>query len=183
MISILLCKESIIFEAIKSILAANCKGNNLSKMENTDLIKNLNKIIEVNFDSHNLYRTGSSNIINENYKYLLKNYSQRRYYYLKEIREIIKEYNGEVEKVGSLTGLLRRGWTDIKAALADDDIKAVINECIRVDKHAIKVYNEVFDEYIHSDIKQILRDQKNGIRETIDRLNQLKEEGIIKKKE
>jgi len=103
-------------------------------------IEGLNHLITIATDGQHGYATAAEHAKNPVLKAEFLRYSIERAEFAAELRALVRQAGGEPDNGGGPVGALHRTWIDIKAAVASDDNKAVLNECITGDKAAVAAY-------------------------------------------
>src|SRR6185436_12185184 len=100
-------------------------------MNNNEVIAILNDLIETCRDGQEGYRTAAENVRNSEFRRLFNIFSQQRAQFVSELQAEVHRLGGEAVEHGSIAGWLHRGWTDLKATIAQGDEAAIIAECQR----------------------------------------------------
>ena len=138
-----------------------------------NVVDSLHKLIELNRDSDRGYKEASENIDDPELKTILYRLSQQRAEFRGDIEEILrKDYGDDASPSDSFLSKLHRGWMDFKSKLTSNDNEAVLDECIRGEKHAIETYSEELGNNLPEYIEEKLRNQLDLIKGA---LNQVKE--------
>ena len=87
----------------------------------------------------------------------------------------MRELGGDPENTGSTLGAIHRGWIDLKAAIAGNDEKAVLNECERGEDSAKKAYKDALAMNLPSNVKSTLEQQFQSVSHCHDRVKQLRD--------
>lgn len=91
-----------------------------------------------------------------------------------ELDALIRKYGGEPPaRGGTLLGAAHRAFTDVKAALARDDRKAILEEIARGESAAEESYDAAKREELPQDAKETVRRHHDRIRATRDRYRQM----------
>jgi uncharacterized protein (TIGR02284 family) len=118
---------------------------NINKMENKNenIIKQLNKIVEINNDRIEGYETANKETTDSSLKSLFTEMASRSRGFKSELAAEVRSLGGTPEEGTKNTGKLFRIWMDVKAALTDADRKKIIASCERGEDSALQAYDEV----------------------------------------
>ena len=109
-------------------------------------IDTLNNLITTLYDGENGYKEAAEDTDSVTLATKFRQLAQQRYNFGHEIKPLIKNMGGEVDKGGSVAASLHRVWIDLKTAVTSQDEEAVINECIRGEESAVDTYQEALKE-------------------------------------
>ena len=108
---------------------------------------------------------------------VLKEYFDRnRIMYRKfghEIKNQIADLNGEIHKGTSLEGDIHRTWLNFKAAISNNIDEALLEECARGQKIAMKDYQKAIEDISHPEVNSIIARQKAEIVDIVHELKAL----------
>src|SRR5690606_8022579 len=108
-------------------------------MDNKDILKELDKLIETLRDGQEGYREVSENVEDHQLKAVFSRYSQQRASFAGELQEYEHRLGkSDAEDDTSAAGKLHRGWLNLRDAVSKRDRKAMLDECERGDEHAVK---------------------------------------------
>lgn len=139
------------------------------------IVDSLHKLVELNKDSDRGYKEASENIKDPELKTILYRLSQQRAEFRGDIEEILtKDYQDNADPSDSFLSKLHRGWMDFKTSLSSNDNQAVLDECIRGEKHAIETYQEELSEHLPNYIEETLRAQLDLIKGALNQVNEFK---------
>ncbi len=142
---------------------------------NKAVIKSLRTLVQLNKDSDRGYKEASENIEEPELKTILYRLSQQRAEFRGDIEEIlIKDYSDNENPSDSILSKLHRGWMDFKTKLSSNDNEAVLDECIRGEKHAIETYNEELATKFPDYVKEKLNGQLNLVRGALGQVQEFK---------
>ena len=143
-------------------------------MEKTKKIELLNDLIAQCYNSEKGYKNAVEQVDDTSLEKLFKENAKQRYDFGHEIKDLIRNLGGEIEKGDTIPGKLHRTWMDLRSALSSNDEKAVLEEVKRGEKNAISHYEEAIEAFPKdSEAYKILVDQRNRINNSIKRVDQL----------
>ncbi|MDF9796043.1 uncharacterized protein (TIGR02284 family) [Catalinimonas alkaloidigena] len=145
--------------------------------ENKMIVNAINELIAVCKEGERGYKNASEKIEDSEFKTILYRLSQQRALFGSELEnELIKDYGEEAKSDDSIVSKLHRGWMDFKSGLSGNDTKAVLDECIRGEKHAIDKYTESLDGKLPAYIEERVQEQLTMIKGTLSQLHEFEAE-------
>ena len=142
---------------------------------NKEVVKSLRTLVQLNKESDRGYKEASENIEDPELKTILYRLSQQRAEFRGDIEEIlIKDYSDDAEPSDSILSKIHRGWMDFKTKLSSNDNEAVLDECIRGEKHAIETYNEEMATKFPDYVEEKLTEQLNLLRGALGQVQEFK---------
>ena len=138
-------------------------------------IDSLHKLVALNKDSDRGYKEASENINDPELKTILYRLSQQRAEFRGDIEEILrKDYNDAAEPSDSFLSKLHRGWMDFKSSLGSNDNEAVLEECLRGEKHAVEAYGEALANQLPNYIEEVVKKQSVLIKGALRQVQEFK---------
>ena len=130
----------------------------------------LQMLLQKNYDAEKAFKKAITKTENDNLKEFLKRQAAKHNRFATELDKEIRTLNETPKEEGSFTGKLSRAWMDIKVAVSGDHDEAILEECIRGEKHSAEEYEEALDEnkfapYLEEVLKKQLSDINNMIAE------------------
>lgn len=145
----------------------NDTGAHLEDVMGVDLketIETLNGLVKTLRDDQEGFRDAAEHVTDGDLRVMFMDFSTERARFLGELQnEIERLGNPEPANSGSVTGLLHRGWMNLKAALASDRDEAIIEECEKAEDAAIKRYSEALKHNLPGYIRDLLERQLEQI--------------------
>ncbi len=144
--------------------------------EHTDIVDQLEEILEKNRDAEKGYKKAAENADSNSLKgYFERKSAERRSFNEKLKTRMVTAYD-EIDDDGSFTGTVHRAWMDLKALLSGDNDEAMLEEAIRGDKAAIEEYDEILeDRNLPADIEQLFREQRTKINTDLNKIKSLED--------
>ena len=143
---------------------------------NIKQINALNIIITTLYDGENGFKESAQAIDNKALATRFDNLARQRYEFGHEIKPLIKELDGKVDKGGSTLASMHRAWIDLKSAISSNDEKAILQECVRGEESAQKAYQFVIDNGdLSPDNQGLLRRQLDYITASLNEMRRLSE--------
>ncbi len=115
-------------------------------MENEKTIAALNKLVVINNDRIEGYKTAVKDTDQSDLKGLFTTYLTTSAHIKSELYDEIRKMGGELEEGTKTTGKLYRMWMDLKAALTSNDRKSILDSCEKGEAVALETYDEVLED-------------------------------------
>jgi uncharacterized protein (TIGR02284 family) len=114
----------------------------MSQMENEKTIEVLNKLIEINNDRIEGYKTAAKETEEEDLKSLFSKLGRTSQKCKAELVTELERLGGTPDEGTKTTGKFFRVWMDVKAALTGKDRKAILDSCEYGEDVAVDTYNK-----------------------------------------
>ena len=144
-------------------------------MDNDKVISTLNDIIEICRDGQNGFKEAAENVKNPDLKSFFNECSTERAQFVSDIQLEVRRLGGDPQKTGSTAGALHRVWMDIKGTFTGKDDHAILSECERGEDSAVEAYREAIKLSLPLTIQQLLERQFQSVRQTHDRIKQMRD--------
>lgn len=142
-------------------------------MSNDQLVDRLNDLIRINIDAHEGFVQAAGSAQNNELKEALEFYANERQRFVHYLKTQVQLLDGTTSDSGSWEATAHRTWMDIKAELFTDRDKAIIEECIRGEKLALKNYENMLDAItIPAALRAMLIKQHNAINDTLQQIEE-----------
>lgn len=139
-------------------------------MNKEEIVNNLNDIIIKNFDASKGFETASKNVSNPALKQALESCAAQRGHFAGILISEVIALEGSPASESSMLGAIHRGWMDIKAALATNEDKAVLNACVTGEHAAVEEYDTLLDKGISGSLLHNVQIQRNEVNDTLHQL-------------
>jgi uncharacterized protein (TIGR02284 family) len=144
----------------------------------TKTVSTIKDLIVINNDRCNGYKTAAGETKDADLKTMFTEFSQQSEKFAEELRKFIPAGESEPgEDQTKVTGKLYRIWMDIKAAVTNNDRKAVLASCEYGEDHAKMHYNDAVEhpENIPSDALQVIQRQRAEILKGHDKVKAMRD--------
>ena len=142
---------------------------------NDEVISTLNNLIEICKDGQDGFKAAAEGVEAPETKNLFYHYSQQRAQFAGELQEQVRHLGGDPEQSGSMAGAVHRGWINLKAALTGKDQHAVLTECENGEDSAVSNYQAALQKELPVDVKQLVSQQADTIKQAHDRVRSLRD--------
>ncbi|MGB3586964.1 MAG: PA2169 family four-helix-bundle protein [Tunicatimonas sp.] len=145
-------------------------------MDTKHVIKELNDLVEKNHDAVDGFQNAAEKVKDHDLKNFLMEHVHQRNQFNSELRQEITSLGGTPKETKEGSASLHQTWMDIKSALSSNKEEAVLEECIRGDKNALKEYQDVLQETeVPDNVKTTVRKQMEKIETSLQELVRLEE--------
>lgn len=145
-------------------------------MDTKHVIEELNDLVEKNHDAVDGFKNAAEKVRDNELKDRLMEHAHQRNEFNSELRQEITALGGTAKESKEGSASLHQTWMDIKTALSSDKEEAVLEECIRGDKNALKEYRDVLEETeVPNNVKTTVRHQMEKIESSLRELERLEE--------
>ncbi|MDB5333697.1 MAG: hypothetical protein JWP03_4848 [Phycisphaerales bacterium] len=134
----------------------------------------LNDLIETLKDGQKGFETAAGDVKDARVKSVFQEFAQQRSRFAGELQAEVSRMGGEVEKTGSATAAMHRGWIDLKSALGGGE-KSILNEAERGEDVAVKTYEKALNGDLSPDVAGVVRRQYGEVKRAHDRVRELRD--------
>jgi uncharacterized protein (TIGR02284 family) len=143
---------------------------------NENLTSHLNHLIMICNDGVYGYQNAAEDADSEALSAMFLDYSVERKSIINQLKREIKIIGGTAEEGGGPLGAMHRTWMDLKAAMSNNDNKAILGVCVTGERAAINAYNEVLAvNYLPIRLRSILAEQRRDIQDALYQVETLHE--------
>jgi len=135
----------------------------------------VNELIETSRDGEKGFARSAEEVREPQIKSLFLKRAQTCGTAARELEEQMRALGGDVEKGGSVSGALHRGWVNLKAAVTSHDTEAILAETERGEDYAKKVYREALEEDLPSGLREVIARQYQGVISNHDEVRDLRD--------
>jgi uncharacterized protein (TIGR02284 family) len=93
----------------------------------------------------------------------LQRLSEQRAGFRREIVEMGHDYGDDVDKSGTATAALHRGWVALKDALTGDDAGSVLGAAVTGEDHAVSEYEKALEQDLSAGFREVVARQHAAI--------------------
>lgn len=128
-----------------------------------DSLEELKDIIEKNEDARRGYANAAEHVESAGLKRYFARKAEERNSFNNDLRRAVGSYQEDFAKKTSFLGDIHRGWMDLKSLFSANDEEAMLEESIRGDKAAIEEYDDVLEEELPIELRDLLLAQRAQI--------------------
>ena len=145
-------------------------------MENNEVVDTLNTLIETSRDGDNGFTACAEDAKDASLRAYFTICATRCRESVHTLEEVVKNYGGTPEQLGSVLGSINRAWLNLRTAISSNSDLAVLEECERAEDVAIRAYQHALENDLPVDVEAVVRIQLNGAQENHDRVRALRDE-------
>ncbi len=146
-------------------------------MDQKQIEKDVQEIIEICKDGVAGYETAAENIEYNDLKTLFLRLAQQRKMFIEDIKGEAIKLGIEPDSNGTVKGFFHRTWMNTKASLSNSMNKKVIEESMTGEKTAVEKYDKVLsDPELPAYLNDLLSEQQHLIKIAINQLSDLQKE-------
>lgn len=105
-------------------------------------IDTLNDLTEILKDGEFGYRTAAKDVKASELALVFERYATQRAHFVSTLQAHVSNLGANIEKSGSLTGDVHRGWINLKSALSSNEPHAVLVEVERGEAAAVAAFGD-----------------------------------------
>jgi uncharacterized protein (TIGR02284 family) len=164
-------------ESREPVPAAALYGDMTTNDDTTILV--LNRLLTANKDAEQGYQAAADAVAVPVLVELFEGYALQRGKFVVELGDRIRTLRGTPEQAGTALGALQRGWMGLKAAMAENDTRALLEECESADAMAARLYGAALKEQnIDPSSRQLIQRQYELVQAAHDRVRQLRDSSV-----
>ena len=124
----------------------------------------LNHLIEPCRDAERGFRTAATEVKSPELKRLFLRLADQRREFAADLLPHAQRLGGAAVMDGTGKAALHRAWIHVKARLASDPERAVLEEAIRGERFALSAYDEAVGDMLPPDTRDLVEAQDLGVR-------------------
>ncbi|MBC7891315.1 MAG: PA2169 family four-helix-bundle protein, partial [Sphingobacteriaceae bacterium] len=127
----------------------------------------LNFLMAVNSARIEQFKTARADVRSAQLRTLFRRMARESDEHLAQLRDLIRQLNGEVETGTTVSGDLHRVWIDVRSALSGHDTQAILAAVQCAEKATLGAYDRILGDY---------RDWPEGVFDQVERQRRTVEE-------
>ena len=136
----------------------------------------LNDLTKTLKDGEHGFRTAAEDVKVSELAQLFNRYAAQRAEFASELQARVVGLGVDVEKSGSISGSLHRGWINLKSALSSNEPHAVLEECERGEDTAVADYKKALDnQELDLPTRELINRQYHDVKAAHDKVKQLRD--------
>lgn len=140
-------------------------------MDNQDVNKTLEELIEVNKEGIKIYRDASGKIVHPDLKTILYRLSQQRALFEAELKDDMRDMGGDPDNISDdLKSSLKDIWQNFKSGLHGSDTEKIIDDIKTNESSVMRAYENALANELPEYIKDKVEQQYKLIRGAYDQL-------------
>lgn len=135
----------------------------------------LHELMETCRDGEHGFHTAAEAEKSGEFRSIFLRYAEQRGDFIRELQAQVFALGGNGEKSGSVSGLLHRGWMNLKSAVVAGEPAAILNECERGEDIAEQGYARALEAELDPESKAIVTRQSQSVRAAHEHLRVLRD--------
>jgi len=135
-----------------------------------EISNKLNSLLEKNYDAEKGFKLAKDKIDDAAINKFVQDRAEQRGRFAHELKSEILQYGELPEKDGSLKGDMHRTWMNLKAAVASNENKQLLDEVERGEKASLEEYNEILfdrDVVLPPSTESMLKRHRDAIKSSL----------------
>jgi uncharacterized protein (TIGR02284 family) len=133
----------------------------------------LNELITVCKDGADGYHSAGKDVETGALKDLFESFAQQRSQFVSALLPEVHRLDTEAARTGSVAGCVHRSWMNVKSAVTRKDAHAVLAECERGERAAVKQYEAALKEPLPAETRALLEKQYAQVKQAHERVQTL----------
>lgn len=144
-------------------------------MLHSELIDNLNKLIQTHLDGKNGYLEAARTVNNDTLASSFEDFAKQREQFARTLTDVVVRLKGHPADEGTTNTDIQHGWMDVKSAFSNGGEDAILEACIRGEDTAIRNFRDVLRNPIPDGVIENVWDQYDTIKEIRDHLKSMQQ--------
>jgi uncharacterized protein (TIGR02284 family) len=146
-------------------------------------IETLNDLIEVLKDGQHGFQTAAKDVKAPELAQAFQGYARQRGEFAANLQAHVAALGANVEKSGSVSGTMHRGWINLKSALSTNEPQAVLEEAERGEDAAVAAYRKAVEhQNLDAATRELITSQATAVKAAHDHVRDLRDSGKYRKK-
>jgi uncharacterized protein (TIGR02284 family) len=143
--------------------------------DNDDVIDTLNQLLESCRDGEYGFTECAEHVKAQDIKTLLLRHADECRGAAAELTSQIRQLGGEIDKGGTVTGAMHRGWVSVRRVLSGYTDLAMLKECERGEDAAVARYRAALKENLPPSVRSLVERQAQGAQRNHDQVKALRD--------
>jgi uncharacterized protein (TIGR02284 family) len=144
-------------------------------MDNDDLIKTLNNLVETCKDGEYGFLSCAEHVKTPELRQVFAQRAADCRQGAGELQAAVRALGGEAQDDGSAGGAMHRGWVAVKGTLAGYSDLAMLEECERGEDAALGRYRKALEQPLPAAAREIVQRQFEGVQRNHDQVRALRD--------
>lgn len=145
-------------------------------MEKDDVVDTLNTLIETCKDGEYGFTASAEHVRSASVRQIFAARALECREAALELQQLVRQYGGEAEDEGSVSGAMHRGWVSVKGTLAGYSDVSMLEECERGEDAAVARYRKALQQDLPADVLLVVQRQFNGVQRNHEQIRRLRDE-------
>jgi uncharacterized protein (TIGR02284 family) len=155
--------------------AQNWGNTDNTEIDNDKVIDVLNDLLESCRDGEYGFKTCAEYAKSTDLKIMLTRHSTECREAGEELQSLIRQFGGDPDEGGSVTGMLHRGWVSVRGTLSMHSDKAMLEECERGEDTAVARYRKALKENFPPAVRAVVERQAQGAQRNHDQVKAMRD--------
>jgi uncharacterized protein (TIGR02284 family) len=147
-------------------------------MSHSTIISTLNELAEIDKDGEEHFIALAKKVSNPELRAILTHRAKEYLAATTELQHLVRILGGEPSTTGTVTGVIQRGWEELKAAVAPQDNHDILEQCERGEDYAKKRYSEALRQALPPNVRFPVQKQYETVLRSHDRIRSLRDHTI-----
>lgn len=149
-------------------------------MDNKDIVKTLNSLIETSKDGEYGFRLSAEHAHSDQIQQLFLARADECAKAAAQLQTLVLQYGGKAETGGSATGTLHRGWVAVKGTLAGYSDLAMLEEAERGEDAALARYRDALRQVeLPAEVRSLVERQFQGAKYNHEQIRGLRDQARV----
>lgn len=155
--------------------AQSWENTDNTEIDNDKVIDVLNDLLESCRDGEYGFKTCTEYTQSTDLKTMLTRHSTECREAGEELQSLIRQFGGDPDEGGSVTGMLHRGWVSVRGTLSMHSDKAMLEECERGEDAAVARYRKALKENLPAAVRAVVERQAQGAQRNHDQVKVMRD--------
>jgi len=147
-----------------------------ASITNDEVLSILDDLLENSRDGEYGFRACADEVEDTQVKQVFENRAVQCATAAEELATLIRSRGGEVDKGGSVSGALHRGWVHVKGTLGADSALSMLEECERGEDSAVARYRKALKNDLPAEVLAVVQRQADGAQRNHDQIRDLRDQ-------
>lgn len=162
-------------DSMNSRVGTGTSATSGAPMENDEVVDALNDLLESCRDGEYGFKTSAENTHSPNLKSVLMRHAGECREAGLELQALIRQFGGEPDQGGSMSGALHRGWVSVRGTLSTYSDLAMLEECERGEDAAVARYRKALKENLPLTVRTVVERQAQGAQRNHDQVKAMRD--------
>jgi len=139
-------------------------------MNNKEIVKSLNQLIETCTDGQERFRVSAEKINNHEFRRLFNIFSHQRGQFIVELQTEVHRLGGHPPGDAQLSEVQKQAAQRTGSEITEGDEASIVDGCQRCEESAVNSYQQVLDNELPLDVQYVVKRQYMDIKDAFDRL-------------
>ena len=143
-------------------------------MSSDAVVDELNDLIETCKDGEYGFRTCAEHVKSTRLRQVFTRRADECRLSATQLQALVVRLVGKADTGSSVTGMMHRGWVNLKGMLTSDADQAALDECERGEDAALARYRDAIKKSLPDDVAAVVQRQYEGVKRNHDQIRTLR---------